>query len=37
LAAATAQGLPGVVGKRLGGSYVAGPAPGEWILVRPSS
>jgi bifunctional non-homologous end joining protein LigD len=37
LAAASAQGLPGIVGKRLGGPYVAGPAPGEWILVPSSS
>jgi bifunctional non-homologous end joining protein LigD len=33
LAAAGAQGLPGVVAKRLGSAYVAGPAPGEWILI----
>jgi bifunctional non-homologous end joining protein LigD len=33
LAAAGAQGLPGVVGKRLRGCYAAGPAPGEWILI----
>jgi bifunctional non-homologous end joining protein LigD len=36
LAAASAQGLPGVVGKRLDGPYVAGPAPGEWILILSS-
>jgi bifunctional non-homologous end joining protein LigD len=36
LAAAAAQGLPGVVGKRLDGPYVAGPAPGEWILIPAS-
>ena len=33
LAAAAAQGLPGVVAKRLTSPYRAGPAPEDWILV----
>ncbi len=34
LTAARAQGLPGVVGKRLSIGYRAGPAPSDWIFVR---
>jgi bifunctional non-homologous end joining protein LigD len=33
LAAAEAQGLPGVVAKALDSPYRPGPAPGEWIFV----